>query len=347
MRRNLQDVYVCPASKSPLDLEAAQVDGDDVVRGRLVAAEGREYPIEGGIPDFTFREALPELEARTREEYDLSADEIYDKAVDWQFAAMYENEDEVREEMLGWLDLEPQFRVLEIGAGTGRDSFRIARRLESEGEFFMQDLSPNMVTKCRENMARHTDELGLSCEQHFFISNATYLPLPDDYFDAVFHFGGFNQFSEKKKSLEEISRVAKMGSKIVFGDESVAPWLRGTEFEGIVTTNNPLFDHDVPMDTLPIGARDVCLHWILRNCFYVFEFRKGEGPPRLDLDLPHAGRRGGTMRTRYYGRLEGVTLETKKLAVEAAAKRGMSLHEWLDRIVRGHAEEDLAGDDAR
>jgi hypothetical protein len=73
----------------------------------------------------------------------------------------------------------------------------------------------------------------------------------------------------------------------------------------------------------------------------VIAFRKGDGPPPLDLDLPHQGWRGGTMRSRYFGQLEGVTPEAKALARQAAAKSGVSVHEWLDRLVRSQALLDL------
>jgi hypothetical protein len=81
----------------------------------------------------------------------------------------------------------------------------------------------------------------------------------------------------------------------------VAPWLRGTEFEGIVTTNNALFKAEAPLAALPESARDVTVRWIMGNCFYVIAFSKGDGPPPLNLDLPHKGWRGGTMRTRFFG----------------------------------------------
>ena len=49
------------------------------------------------------------------------------------------------------------------------------------------------------------------------------------------------------------------------------------------------------------------------------------------------------MRTRYFGQLEGVTQEAKQMAIEAAKKRGVSLHQWLDELVRERADEDLDG----
>ena len=50
---------------------------------------------------------------------------------------------------------------------------------------------------------------------------------------------------------------------------------------------------------------------------------------------------GGTMRTRYFDLLEGVTPEAKELAKKAAAATGLSVHQWLDRLVHKQALEDL------
>ena len=72
---------------------------------------------------------LAAIDAKTKAEYDRIAEQIYDDALDWQFAALYEDEEKVRESMVNWLDLSPGARILEVGCGTGRDSYRLARRL--------------------------------------------------------------------------------------------------------------------------------------------------------------------------------------------------------------------------
>ena len=330
--------FRCPRSGSPLRLVDGVVRSGAVVSGTLVSAQGAAYPVEDGIPNFVDPALLTEIEADTKAEYDRVADEIYDVAVDWQFAALYEDEDAVRESMVDMLDLAPDASVIEVGCGTGRDSFRIARRLGPRGRLHMQDLSPGMVRACvRKMSAQAAGEPGVACGLDYSISNATALPFPHDAFGAVFHFGGFNQFGDLRRAAAELTRVAKPGARVVFGDEAVAPWLRGTEFEAIVTTNNALFKAEAPLGALPEGARDVTVRWIMGNCFYVIGFRKGEGPPPLNLDLPHRGWRGGTMRSRYFGLLEGVTVEAKALARQAASKSGVSVHEWLDRLVKAEA----------
>ena len=53
MRSSLLGLLVEPVTKAPLELEDAVTDGDEIVGGRLVAREGREYPIVRGIPRFT------------------------------------------------------------------------------------------------------------------------------------------------------------------------------------------------------------------------------------------------------------------------------------------------------
>jgi ubiquinone/menaquinone biosynthesis C-methylase UbiE len=302
-----------------------------------MSASGRRYPIENGVPNFVHPETLSAIEKQTKAEYDRVAEDIYDTAVDWQFAAFLEDENKIREGMVDLLGVRPNDRVLEVGCGTGRDSFRLARRLDKGGSLFMQDLSPGMVYACIRKMQEYDRDMHFKCALEYSVSNATFLPFPDNFFDAVFHFGGFNQFGDLRKGAAELTRVVKVGGRVLIGDEAVAPWLKGTEFEGIVTTNNALFKADAPLDTLPVCARDVTVRWLIANCFYVFAFTKGDGPPPLDLDRKHEGWRGGSMRSRYFGVLEGVTPQTKALARDAAAKAGMSVHDWLDQVLKREA----------
>lgn len=339
MRKSMIETYVCPISRQSLAYEgdAGETELKDGILKPISNSMNvvDSYALKNGVPQFIAAGQLSQLESETKQQYEeYYTEEFYNNIMDWLFKSFYEDEDDIRERLVKPLELKPDSRVLEIGCGTGCDSFRIASKLGKEGVLFVQDLSNSMVSITRDKFEKSASALNLQCEINYFVSSARNLPFPDSYFDAVFHFGGFNNFDDPKGTLEEFSRITKEGGKVVFGDESVPPWLEGTPFGEIVCTNNPLFRYKTPLSALPVSARDVTATWLLGSCFYLIDYKVGSGPPPLNLDLPHKGRRGGTMRTRYYGQLEGVTLEAKQMAQEAASSQGKSLHDWLDEVVR-------------
>jgi ubiquinone/menaquinone biosynthesis C-methylase UbiE len=334
MKTNSDIPYLCPYTHQPLKLEVRESDGDEVRSGTLRAPDGFDYAIEDGIAqliDFA-RETFSEPEERELAFYQHAAAN-YDATMEWVFRSFHEDEDAVREAMLQPLRVERQHRVLETGCGTCRDSIRIARRLGPNGHLFLQDLSINMlrIGKEKTDALRRAGEI--ECDMEFFTGNAMTLPFPDDFFDAAFHFGGINLFSDKAKAVAEMARVVRKGGRVVFGDEGVAPWLRDTEYGKILINSSALYAYETPFETVPGSARDVSVQWVIGNAYYLVAFTVGDGTPPLDLDLPIVGGRGGTHRTRYYGRLEGVTPETKKRVQEAAAREGVAIHDWLERTL--------------
>ena len=171
--------------------------------------------------------------------------------------------------------------------------------------------------------------------------DATYLPYPDNYFDSAYHFGGLNTFSDIQRAFKEISRVVKVGGRVVIGDESMPPWLRKSEFGKVLMNSNPHYKYNIPLEFLPECARDVNLKWVIGGVFYLFDFTVGDGVPKADFDFEIPGPRGGTHRTRYFGTLEGVTAEAKELAVKAQEISGKSMHEWLTDVIISTAKSQL------
>lgn len=311
--------------------------GGQIVRGDLLCPSGCRYLVRDGVIVLLHPPSLGPGDRAAQAEYDRTADTHYDNAIDWIFASFKEDEDSVRERMVDLLDLTPSSKVLETGSGTGRDSFRIARRLRSGGEAFLLDLSEKMLIRARERTSAILDAQADHGRIEYLAGNGSYLPFSDGYFDAAFHFGGLNTFDEVARALAEMARVVRVGGKVVVGDEAIAPWLAEREYGKIICHNNPLYRADAPLRWLPQSARDVTVRWVIGAAYYLIDFRVGVGPPPLDLDLEHRGRRGGTLRTRYFGALEGVTVEAQALAVAAAAAEGVSVHRWLDDAVREKA----------
>jgi ubiquinone/menaquinone biosynthesis C-methylase UbiE len=335
MRKAVAPLYRCPESGSELTVEVERSEGADLIDGVLVSANGNRYAIRGGIPDFTFPFALPEPDARARDFYD-SRVEDYDRYLPLTFQTFGEKEDEVREDMVSRLHLSEGSQVLEIGAGTGRDSIHIARRIP-RGTLFCQDIAPKMLAALKRRLE------GVRPVVEIAVANASYLPFPDDTFDAVFQFGGVGEFGDIGRFFREVVRVTRPGGRVVVGDESMPVWLRKTEFAKVLTFTNQQFNAPLPLEHLPIQARAVNLRWIIGGTFYLIDFTVGVGLPPADLEFGIPGPRGGTHMTRYYGQLEGVTPQTKALAHEARERRNVSMHDWLDAVVREAALEQLGG----
>jgi ubiquinone/menaquinone biosynthesis C-methylase UbiE len=322
--------YVCPETLKPLH-EVCDMSSD--VQGELVSEGGKSYIIKDGIPDLIYPAILDQADEKAKKFYEGRADD-YDKYLPLTFKTHNEDEQKTRNFFVDLLQLKPGDRVLDLACGTGRDSEIIAERLGDEGELFCQDISSDMLRRCIPRLKN------LKLSKHFALSNALYLPFPDKSIDAVYSFGGLGEFSDIRRSLQEMVRVTKTGGKIVVGDESIPPWLRKTEFAKILGITNPQFWAEVPLEHMPVEARDVCLRWVIGGVFYLIEFKVGNGEPVANFDFEIPGPRGGTYRTRCEGLLEGVTPEAKGMAYKAIQKRGISMHQWLDEVVKNAAMKD-------
>ncbi|MDT8899746.1 class I SAM-dependent methyltransferase [Anaeroselena agilis] len=336
MRLSAVDVYRCPETGQALRLAAgAVISRGDITEGVLVSAGGKEYRVKDGVPDFTFPATLMENDGFSRREYDAAAEE-YNSLQHVTFDILCHDEKKFREEMIGLMRIKEGDRVLETAAGTGLNLPYIFTELKNSGEVYVQDISPGMLSVCGA-VAGQRDDVG--CERS--VGNAAYLPFPDNYFDSALSFGGIGVFAEQEKAIREMVRVVKPGGRIVFGDEGVGPWLKSSTYGKILIDNNRYYDDEAPIRLLPVEARDVAVRWVLGGGFYLMDFSVGEGEPEANFAYPIPGKRGGTLLTRYYGKLEGVSPATKELAQKARDKSGKSMHQWLEEAIRLAAERDL------
>jgi ubiquinone/menaquinone biosynthesis C-methylase UbiE/uncharacterized protein YbaR (Trm112 family) len=331
--------FVCPETREPLALVSREREGDDVIEGELVSPSGRRYPVIGGLPRLVHPSELHASERASNAWYEHNHAD-YDACLPLTARTFGVDETEQRERIIDLLQIQPGQRILETGAGTGRDSVLLSQRLGPGGELHVTDLFDKMLDLSRPKLAQALPRV-VHC-----VANAIHLPYPDRYFDACFHFGGLNTFSDKKKAFAEISRVVKPGGRVVVGDESIAPWLRDTEFGAILMNANPHYAFVPPLADMHVSARDVCLRFIMGGAFYVVSYSVGEGEPEADFDFEIPGPRGGTLSTRLHGRLEGVSAEAVRLARAACAESGLSMHRWLDAVVREAATRQLKVDSA-
>jgi ubiquinone/menaquinone biosynthesis C-methylase UbiE len=321
-------VYVTPNDHRPL----SELDGG------LACADGRHFPFLRGvdgdpIPQFVAGQIS---DARQAQYHDARAVEIYDNYLAWLFATFGIDEATVRTQMATKTRLNPGGRALVTGCGLGNDLPFLGRLVGVDGALYAQDLSAAMIVAARERTAtaRRAGTIVVPERVHFSVSDACALPFPDGFFDAAFHFGGLNEFPDRARALNEMRRVVRPGGRVVVGDEGVAPWLRDTEYGRMAICNNKLWAMEPPLAALPTHCANVSLTWILGNCFYLIDFEVADGLPFINPDVAHKGPRGGTMRSRYFGQLEGIEPDLKAKAYAAAAHAGTSVSKWLESAIR-------------
>ena len=251
--------------------------------------------------------------------------QIYRNFLNWLFKTFEVDESQFRAELVSHLNLAPHQKILIVGVGLGEDIEAILKNVNETCEIHAQDISRAMIIAAAQNP--------LFKNVHFTISNGNSLPYRTQYFDAVFHFGGINLFGEMKNAIAELARVCKIGGRVVFGDEGIAKHLLHTEYAKILINNISLWSSEAPLHLLPENAAEIQLNYYLGNCFYLLSFTVAEGLPKVNIDIPHLGRRGGTARTRYFGQLEGVSVETKKRLIDKAAELNCSVHELLESMI--------------
>ncbi|MFN7221851.1 MAG: class I SAM-dependent methyltransferase [Burkholderiales bacterium] len=334
MKRDALNVYRSPLTGNGFQLAEELADGDSITVGELTSGD-EVFRIEDGMPFFAKTEELGGTAAFARGYYREIA-ETYDANVRITFDLYNEDELQVRNSMVSLLQLNRDSKVLEISAGTGKDSSLIASNLGAAGEIWLLDISPHMLQFAREKLSSFAGRSELA------VGDACFLPYRDAYFDALYCFAGVGHFTNQRRAFAEMARVVKPGGRVVFAEKNVPPWLRDTEYGKILINNNPMFAQADPLALLPVSVRKAGIRWILGEVHYVVDFTVGEGAPKGNFDLELPGHRGGTFNTRYFGRLEGVTPEAKALCERAATARGLSLHKWLDEAVRQAASRDLS-----
>jgi len=271
VKRSTLELLCCPSCRTELAFrdEPVNTGGNE---GKLYCSHCEiRYIIENGVVHFIDLPELEGLNQRFARFYNTWSH--FGTFFDWLSFLPMGGERKARTEILQRLELS-NGRVLEVSIGSGGNLPYI---FESPrvGDIYGLDISVTQLTNCRRLIAKRGWPVEL------FLGKAEELPFRSDSFDSVFHIGGMNFFSEKRKAINEMIRVARSGSKIVIADESeqvartVARFLR-------LSRSGPdsKLDTSIPVHLVPETMKEVNVNgiWKMHGRYhgYCLEFRKPE-----------------------------------------------------------------------
>lgn len=112
---------------------------------------------------------------------------------------------EMRAQAIGWLDIDDDDRVLDVGCGTG---FATEGLAEHSNHVYGIDQSSHQLAHAFEKFGRRGPV-------RFALADAERLPFAEDTFDIVWSSGSIEYWPEPVSTLAELRRVGKPGGQVL------------------------------------------------------------------------------------------------------------------------------------
>jgi len=112
--------------------------------------------------------------------------------------------------------------ILDLGSGSGQDSFVLAKLTGEKGRVTGVDMTEEQLEVARRNIPYHMEKFGYGSENvnfvHGYLENLAEAGLKDNSFDILVSNCVINLCADKKAVLSEALRVLKVGGEMYFSD---------------------------------------------------------------------------------------------------------------------------------
>ena len=107
--------------------------------------------------------------------------------------------------------------VLDLGSGGGFDVFVAGPRVGARGRVIGVDMTPEMISKARGNIAAYRERTGLD-NVEFRLGEIEHLPTADASVDVVISNCVINLSPNKRRVWQELARVLRPGGRVAVSD---------------------------------------------------------------------------------------------------------------------------------